>query len=130
MAPNARAGAGAGPYTDSPCECVSWFVGSPAQRRPRSGKRERNLAGDRGGSPLRGRCGEREILRGEDVAATLGDVIRAAARTLLPGGRIVLLSPHPMSTERVARSVGLEKTIDRRVDLGGFDAVLQRFERR
>ncbi len=72
----------------------------------------------------------RRVMRGEDVAATLGDVIRAAARTLVPGGRIVLLSPHPMSTDRVARSVGLEKTIDRRVDLGGFDAVLQRFERR
>ena len=68
-------------------------------------------------------------MRGEDVAATLGEVIRTAARTLMPGGRIVLLSPHPMSTDRVARAVGLEKSIDRRVDLGGFDAVLQRFER-
>jgi 23S rRNA G2445 N2-methylase RlmL len=72
----------------------------------------------------------RRVMRGEDVAATLGDVIRAAGHTLVPGGRIVLLSPHPMSTDRVARSIGLEKTIDRRVDLGGFDAVLQRFERR
>jgi 23S rRNA G2445 N2-methylase RlmL len=72
----------------------------------------------------------RRVMRGEDVAATLGDVLRAAAHTLVPGGRIVMLSPHPMSTDRVAHSLGLEKTIDRRVDLGGFDAVLQRFERR
>ena len=71
----------------------------------------------------------RRVMRGEDVARAVGDVLRAAARTLVPGGRIVLLSPHPMSTERVARSLGLDKTIDRRVDMGGFDAVLQRFER-
>jgi len=71
----------------------------------------------------------RRVLRGEDVARVVGDAIRAAARTLLPGGRIVLLSPHPMSSERVALACGLSKTIDRKVDLGGFDAVLQRFER-
>ncbi|NUP12468.1 MAG: methyltransferase [Polyangiaceae bacterium] len=72
----------------------------------------------------------RRVLAQTDLPALMGEVIAHAARMLEPGGRIVLLSPHPRTTEREAERAGLETTLDRRVDMGGFDAVLQRFDKR
>jgi 23S rRNA G2445 N2-methylase RlmL len=73
------------------------------------------------GRRVRGETGLEELLEG---------VIERAARLLAPGGRLVLASPRPRATRQLAEARGLELTDDFRVDLGGFDAELQRFERR
>ena len=70
----------------------------------------------------------RRVARGEDVGELLTDVLQVAARKLLPGGRIVWLSPLPGVTRRAARELGLAPTYQAMVDLGGFEAELQRFE--
>jgi predicted RNA methylase len=71
----------------------------------------------------------RRLLRDRDVAALLEAVIANAAAQLRPGGRIVLLSPAPGPTAQAMRRAGLEDRVDQRVDMGGFDAWLQRFDR-
>lgn len=70
-------------------------------------------------------------VRGEvGLEELLGGVVGRAARALSPGGRLVLASPRPRATRQIAEARGLELTDAFRVDLGGFDAELQRFERR
>lgn len=71
----------------------------------------------------------RRLLRDRDVAALLQAVIANAAAQLRPGGRIVLLSPAPGPTAQAMRQAGLECRVDQRVDMAGFDAWLQRFDR-
>ncbi|MBK8942592.1 MAG: HEAT repeat domain-containing protein [Polyangiaceae bacterium] len=71
----------------------------------------------------------RRVLAQTDLPRLLEEVVGRAASSLVPGGRVVLLSPHPRTTEVAAERAGLECTLDRRVDMTGFDAVLQRFER-
>jgi 23S rRNA G2445 N2-methylase RlmL len=70
----------------------------------------------------------RRVARGEDVGQLLREVLEAAARKLKPGGRIVWLSPLPGVTRRAARELGLAPTYQSMVDMGGFEAELQRFE--
>jgi len=71
----------------------------------------------------------RRVLPGFDLDALLGDVVARAFAHLTPNGRIVLLSPCPRTTREVAAERGLACTRRERVDLGGFDAELQRLER-
>lgn len=70
----------------------------------------------------------RRVARGEDVGELLVDILEVAARKLRPGGRIVWLSPLPGVTRRAARELGLAPTYQSMVDMGGFEAELQRFE--
>jgi tRNA G10 N-methylase Trm11 len=64
---------------------------------------------------------------------TLGDLLDAfvthAARVLMPGGRLVWLSPLAERTRSRAISLGLRGTPGPSVDLGGFEAELQSFRR-
>jgi 23S rRNA G2445 N2-methylase RlmL len=64
---------------------------------------------------------------------TLGDLLDAfvahAARVLVPGGRLVWLSPLAERTRIRATSLGLRATPGPPVDLGGFEAELQIFRR-
>lgn len=70
-------------------------------------------------------------VRGETALEELLErVVERAARSLAMGGRLVLASPRPRATRQIAEARGLVLTDDFRVDLGGFDAELQRFERR
>jgi precorrin-6B methylase 2 len=52
-----------------------------------------------------------------------------AASVLAPGGRLVWISPRPSDTARRAAAVGLRCALRQKVDMGGFFAELQRFER-
>ena len=48
-----------------------------------------------------------------------------ASRILVPGGRMVWLSPNALRTRNAAERMGLTVEIERPVDLGGFDVTLQ-----
>jgi predicted RNA methylase len=66
-------------------------------------------------------------LRG-DAPALLEDFAAHAAGALAPGGRLVWISPVPRRTERVlGRALRLASRRD--VDLGGFDAALERWDK-
>ena len=67
-------------------------------------------------------------LRG-DAPALLERFAGHAARVLAPGGRLVWITPVPARTERAARAAGLHLATRRTVDLGGFDAALERWDR-
>ncbi|MBM4253495.1 MAG: methyltransferase, partial [Deltaproteobacteria bacterium] len=51
------------------------------------------------------------------------------ARDLSPGGRLVWLTPLPALTRQVLSEHGLKLTYASAVDLGGFDAEMQRWEK-
>jgi tRNA G10 N-methylase Trm11 len=71
----------------------------------------------------------RRVLEGRDLDRLMVDLVVTASRALVPGGRLVLLSPRPHTTAREARARGLEQAFEACVDLGGFDAWLQRFDK-
>jgi hypothetical protein len=72
----------------------------------------------------------RRVLRARGLSGVLCQVVRNVAGQLVAGGRMVWLSPFPEATARAAQDAGLSVTRDGPVDLGGFTAELQRFERR
>jgi 23S rRNA G2445 N2-methylase RlmL len=51
------------------------------------------------------------------------------ARTLVPGGRLVWVSPFPEETRRILAAEGLKLTYTKMVDMGGFDAEMQRADK-
>lgn len=51
------------------------------------------------------------------------------ARTLVPGGRLVWVSPFPEETRRILTAEGLKLTYTKMVDMGGFDAEMQRADK-
>jgi hypothetical protein len=65
---------------------------------------------------------------------TLGKLLDAflvnTQRVLLPGGRLVWLSPRPGPTRELAAAIGFVCESARLVDLGGFDAELQVLKKR
>ncbi|MEZ4368296.1 MAG: methyltransferase [Kofleriaceae bacterium] len=65
-------------------------------------------------------------LRG-DVVAMLEAFLRHAATSLVPGGRLVWLTPIARSSDALLRELGLRLDRDLAVDLGGFDAPMQRW---
>lgn len=71
----------------------------------------------------------RRLVRGGALDELLAETLWNAVRLLVRGGRIVLLSPRPRLTRDVLASAGLVSTMERAVDLGGFEAFLQRFEK-
>lgn len=71
----------------------------------------------------------RRVLRARGLSGVLCQVVRNVAAQLVPGGRMIWLSPFPDATARAASDAGLEVERLGAVDLGGFDAELQRFRR-
>jgi hypothetical protein len=71
----------------------------------------------------------RRVLRARGLSGVLCQVVRNVASQLVPGGRMVWLSPFADATARAAADAGL--TVERLspIDLGGFSAELQRFTR-
>jgi 23S rRNA G2445 N2-methylase RlmL len=71
----------------------------------------------------------RRLVRGSALDELLAETAWQAAGALVPGGRVVLLSPRPRVTREAFSSAGVHLEREREVDLGGFEAVLQRFEK-
>ena len=71
----------------------------------------------------------RRVLRGAALEELLEATLRNVASQLAPRGRVVWISPVPDRTAAVASELGLRVTLRRRVDLGGFSAEIQRFDR-
>ncbi len=71
----------------------------------------------------------RRVLRARGLSGVLCQVVRHVAGQLLPGGRMVWLSPFAEATARAAGDAGLAVERLGAVDLGGFSAELQRFVR-
>ncbi len=67
----------------------------------------------------------RRVLRGEDLHTLLDRFLAHAASVLVPGGRIVWITPVPTQSARVAKYLGLERLMASRIDMGGFDAEMQ-----
>jgi len=71
----------------------------------------------------------RRVARDGSIASLLEAFLVNAAASLVPSGRMVWLSPMAEQTAAIARRLGLRVTRHEAVDLGGFSAELQRFER-
>ncbi|HTQ07207.1 MAG TPA: HEAT repeat domain-containing protein [Polyangiaceae bacterium] len=72
----------------------------------------------------------RRLVRDRTLGTLLDAFVAHAARVLVPGGRVVWLSPLPERTRRVAEEVGLRARAETTVDMGGFEAELQRLQKR
>ncbi|MCE9571795.1 MAG: methyltransferase [Deltaproteobacteria bacterium] len=64
-----------------------------------------------------------------DVPALLEQFVGHAAAVLGRGGRLVWITPVPKRTERAALAAGFRLATRLEVDLGGFDATLERWDR-
>lgn len=64
---------------------------------------------------------------GDPLASLLDGLVDRVADLLAPGGRFVWISPHGGRTADRARDAGLELELRQVVDMGGFEAELQRF---
>jgi len=71
----------------------------------------------------------RRVTRDGNLGPLLDAFLANAASALVPGGRLVWLSPFSDRTAATARRLGLKVTRHEPVDLGGFPAELQRFDR-
>ncbi len=71
----------------------------------------------------------RRVARDGMLSPLLDSFLSNAVGCLAPGGRLVWLSPLADQTAATARRLGLSVTRYEPVDLGGFTAELQRFER-
>jgi predicted RNA methylase len=71
----------------------------------------------------------RRLTRDGNLGPLLDAFLANAAASLVPGGRLVWLSPFADRTAATARRLGLKVTRHEAVDLGGFPAELQRCER-
>jgi hypothetical protein len=63
-----------------------------------------------------------------DAGALLERFVARLPGCLAPGGRLVWVTPAADRTERAARAVGLRLASRRWVDLGGFEAAMERWE--
>jgi 23S rRNA G2445 N2-methylase RlmL len=72
----------------------------------------------------------RRVHRSADLGELLERVVAQVGRVLDRRGRFVWLSPLPSCTLEAAGRAGLVPTFRQEVDMGGFTAELQRFERR
>ena len=71
----------------------------------------------------------RRVARGE-LAPLLDRFVHKVAKTLVPGGRLVWLSPMPERTRGRLEAEGMVLEAAREVDMGGFKAELQRAVRK
>jgi predicted RNA methylase len=71
----------------------------------------------------------RRVARDGNLPQLLDSFLANAAPSLVPSGRMVWLSPFPDQTAATAKRLGLKVTRYDSVDLGGFGAELQRFDR-
>jgi len=71
----------------------------------------------------------RRLVRDRSLGSLLDAFVAHAARVLVPGGRLIWLSPLPDRTRELAHQVGLRTTHGTPVDMGGFEAELQRFQK-
>jgi len=71
----------------------------------------------------------RRVARDGDLGPLLDAFLANAAASLVPNGRLVWLSPFAERSAASARRLGLKVTRYEPVDLGGFPAELQRFDR-
>jgi predicted RNA methylase len=69
----------------------------------------------------------RRVLEGGEIAPLLSRVIERAARAMVPGGRLVWISPLADSTVKMAQDAGFRLQMRTPVDVGGIRAELQRF---
>jgi tRNA G10 N-methylase Trm11 len=67
----------------------------------------------------------RRLLRDRSLGALLDAFVAHAGRVLVPGGRLVWLSPLPERTRAAARAARLDAPPGPSVDMGGFEAELQ-----
>jgi tRNA G10 N-methylase Trm11 len=72
----------------------------------------------------------RRVARDASLSDLLCSVVDRAARLLVPGGRLVWLSPLEKVTRDRARAAGLSLLQGPRIDMGGFDAWVQTIERK
>ena len=72
----------------------------------------------------------RRVRRDGDLAADLVGFLSHASKLLVPGGRLVWLSPFPEETAQAARARRLDLEMAFAVDLGGYDVELQRMIKR
>ncbi|MSP25098.1 MAG: hypothetical protein EXR75_08025 [Myxococcales bacterium] len=70
----------------------------------------------------------RRVLGLGELGPLFSELFAHAAKVMAPRGRFVWLSPFPADTERMARENGFVLSYQRRIDMGGFWAELQRFE--
>lgn len=71
----------------------------------------------------------RRVHRQDDLGDVLEKFVANAARALAVGGRLVWISPFPVRTEAAARRSGLQPTLLSMLDMGGFEAQIQAFEK-
>jgi hypothetical protein len=71
----------------------------------------------------------RRVARGE-LAPLMDRFIHSVAGALVPGGRLVWLSPMPERTRARLEAEGFTIDLARSVDMGGFHAELQRATKR
>ncbi len=69
----------------------------------------------------------RRASRGPGLADVLDRFVAHAASVLRPGGRLVWIAPSPQRARRVAIESGLVLDWARMLDMGGFDAEMQRW---
>jgi len=72
----------------------------------------------------------RRLARDRQLAPLLEGFLRHAAAVLVPGGRLVWLNPLPELTRRLAPELGLDVETGPEVDLGGFEATLERVNKK
>lgn len=72
----------------------------------------------------------RRVRRDGDLADDLVHFVQHASNVLVPGGRLVWLSPFPAETAQAARRFRLDLETAFAVDLGGYDVELQRMVKR
>ncbi len=68
-------------------------------------------------------------VQGGSLDDLLAAFLRHVADVLRPGGRFVWLTPRAKTTDRVLAGLGLERTVRTLVDMGGFTAELQRWDK-
>lgn len=72
----------------------------------------------------------RRVARDGSLRSLLERFVNHAARVLTPGGRLLWLSPLDQFTGRIAAQAGLNVNTGPELDMGGFAARIQAFERR
>ena len=67
----------------------------------------------------------RRVQKQGELGPFLDRFVAHAATALIPGGRLVWISPQPGKTRARARAAGLDIQSVQKVDMGGFTAEIQ-----